>query len=456
MRQGEERAVVRGTAERGGRELLIEAEIRVRGRGRVAVNRQPLRRAADLVGALVVSVFSPDDLELVKGGPSARRRYLDDLLVALHARNDALRRDLERILRQRTALLRDCGGRLSPALAPTLDVWDSKLATVGDALGAARADLVARLEPALAAAYAGIAGPDARPVGVAYDAPWRAGGLAAALAASRAEELRRGVCLVGPHRDELVLTISGMPARTHASQGEQRSLALALRLAGHRVVGEAAGESPVLLLDDVFSELDETRSQALLDHLPPGQAILTTTGAIPSAATPDLVVEADRRPPHAAATRPARRRRDARSLPRRSARRPAHGADDRLAPADGRHDVAAAQATGARGRAPQAGRLPAGRHPAHRRARRGRLRPPRIDVGRHRGPRRRRPQPPPAPGRRHPRHRRRPGRVGHRAHLPRGQPASPYRRRRGPRRGAGREGGGPSEMTPPSGILGPV
>jgi hypothetical protein len=151
---------------------------------------------------------------------------------------------------------------------------------------------VARLEPELTAAYAGIAGPDARAVGVAYDAPWRTIGLAAALAAARAEELRRGVCLVGPHRDELILTISSMPARTHASQGEQRSMALALRLAGHRVVGESAGESPVLLLDDVFSELDDTRSQALLDHLPPGQAILTTTGAIPPGATPALVVQA--------------------------------------------------------------------------------------------------------------------------------------------------------------------
>jgi DNA replication and repair protein RecF len=292
VRQGEERAVVRGEAAREGRELLIEAEIRVRGRGRVAVNRQPLRRASDLAGALVVSVFSPDDLELVKGGPSARRRYLDDLLVGLHARNDALRRDLERILRQRTALLRDAGGRLSPALAPTLDVWDAKLASVGDALGEARADLVARLAPVLSASYAGIAGPDARPVAIAYEAPWRAEGLAAALAASRAEELRRAVCLVGPHRDELALSISAMPARTHASQGEQRSLALALRLAGHRVVGEAVGEPPVLLLDDVFSELDDGRSQALLDHLPPGQAILTTTGAVPAGARPDLVVEA--------------------------------------------------------------------------------------------------------------------------------------------------------------------
>ena len=293
VRQGQDRAVVRGEAWRGGRELLIEAEIAVRGRGRVAVNRQPLRRAADLVGALVVTVFAPDDLELVKGGPSARRRYLDDLLVALHPRHDALRRDLERILRQRTALLRDAGGRLSPALEPTLDVWDAKLASVGDALGAARAELVGRLEPALAAAYAGIAGPEARPVAVAYEAPWRAGGLAAALAASRVEELRRGVCLVGPHRDELVLSISGMPARTHASQGEQRSMALALRLAGHRVVGDTLEEPPVLLLDDVFSELDDLRSQALLDHLPLGQAILTTTGAIPPAAVPELVVEVD-------------------------------------------------------------------------------------------------------------------------------------------------------------------
>jgi DNA replication and repair protein RecF len=290
VRQGAERAVVRGEGCREGRDVLIEAEIRLRGRGRVAVNRQPLRRAADLVGALVVTVFSPDDLELVKGGPAARRRYLDDLLVGLHPRHDALRRDLERILRQRTALLRDTGGRLTPALAPTLDVWDAKLAAVGDDLGAARAGLVARLAPALAANYAGIAGPDARPVTVAYEAPWRAMGLAAALEASRADELRRGVCLVGPHRDELELTISAMPARTHASQGEQRSLALALRLAGHRVVGETIGEPPVLLLDDVFSELDETRAANLVSHLPIAQALVTTAGALPPGLPAERVV----------------------------------------------------------------------------------------------------------------------------------------------------------------------
>jgi DNA replication and repair protein RecF len=263
----------------------------------VAVNKQRLRRTADLLDALRVSVFSPDDLELVKGGPSARRRYLDDALVALHPRHDTLRRDLERILRQRTALLRQSGGRLTADIATTLDVWDAKLVTTGEALADARADLVSRLEPTLAKAYADLAlAPGSVPersggvIGAAYDAPWRAGGLAAALSAGRAEELRRGVCLVGPHRDDLALRVNALPARTHASQGEQRSLALALRLAAHRLVADALDEVPLLLLDDVFSELDPGRTEALLAHLPAGQAVLTTAGPIPHGATPEQVV----------------------------------------------------------------------------------------------------------------------------------------------------------------------
>jgi len=304
VREGAPQAVVRGIGERGGRELLIEAEIAPGGRGRAAVNKQRLRRGADLLDALRVSVFSPDDLELVKGGPTGRRRYLDDVLVNLHPRHDALRRDLDRILRQRTALLRQAassshGGRkLSPDIVTTLDVWDAKLVTAGEALAAARADLVGHLEPALAQAYADLAAdppagdavPDRYQVSVVYDAPWRQAGLAAALAAVRAEELRRGVCVVGPHRDDLVLRVNAMPARTHASQGEQRSMALALRLAAHRLTAEALDEVPVLLLDDVFSELDPARSEALLAHLPPGQAVLTTAGPIPAGATPDQVV----------------------------------------------------------------------------------------------------------------------------------------------------------------------
>ena len=289
VREGAAQAVVRGEGERQGRQLLVEAEIAPGGRGRVTVNKQRLRRSSELLDSLRVSVFAPDDLALVKGGPSARRRYLDDTLVALAPKHDALRRDLDRILRQRTALLRQSGGRLTPDIAATLDVWDSKLAASGTQLADARAALVANLEPTLAKAYADVA-PERGMIGAAYDAPWRTTGLAAALADARTEELRRGVCLVGPHRDDLTLRINAMPARTHASQGEQRSMALALRLAAHRLVAEALDDVPVLLLDDVFSELDPGRTEALLHHLPPGQAVLTTAGPLPSGAEPEQVV----------------------------------------------------------------------------------------------------------------------------------------------------------------------
>ena len=288
-------AVVRGEGVRAGRALLVEVEIRPTGRGRVTVNRQPVRRTADLNGALRVSVFSPDDLELVKAGPTGRRRYLDEVLASLHPRNDAARRDLERVVRQRNALLAQAGGRLNlpEDLATTLEVFDARLVQIGEAIGAARADLVARLEPAVAKAYAQVAGGGSGVAGVSYDAPWREKGLAAALKTARRDELRRGVTLVGPHRDELALTIGAMPARSHASQGEQRSLALALRLAAHDVVVELVGEPPLLLLDDVFSELDAGRSDALLANLPPGQAVLTTAGAVPAGAHADQVLRID-------------------------------------------------------------------------------------------------------------------------------------------------------------------
>jgi DNA replication and repair protein RecF len=148
---------------------------------------------------------------------------------------------------------------------------------------------VADLEPALAKAYADLS-PTRGAVTASYDAPWRHAGLAAALAEARSDELRRGVCLVGPHRDDLTLRINAMPARTHASQGEQRSMALALRLAAHRLVADALDDVPVLLLDDVFSELDPGRTEALLHHLPPGQAVLTTAGPLPAGAQPEQVV----------------------------------------------------------------------------------------------------------------------------------------------------------------------
>ena len=292
VRAGASSAIIRAEGEREGRALLIEAELAPSGRGRVQVNRQKLARARDLLGALRVSVFAPDDLELVKGGPAERRRYLDDALVARRPALDPLRSDLDRILRQRNALLKQAGGRLSAEVEATLAVWDAKLVETGEALADARADLVTELAPALDIAYTQVAG-RAVPVTVAYDAPWRDGGLAAALADARRDELRRGVSLVGPHRDDLVVHLDGLPSRTHASQGEQRSLALAMRLSAHRVVTDATGSPPILLLDDVFSELDPDRSAALLEHLPTGQTVLSSAAGLPPGAEPELVLRVE-------------------------------------------------------------------------------------------------------------------------------------------------------------------
>ncbi|MGE0877418.1 MAG: DNA replication/repair protein RecF [Acidimicrobiia bacterium] len=285
VRSSAARAFVRAEVEREGRELLIEAEIAVGGRGRVQVNRQRLPRSRDLLGALRVTVFAPDDLTLIKGGPAERRRYLDDLLVALSPKNDALRSDVDRVLKQRNTLLKQAGGRLSDELAFTLDVWDEKLAACGTALALARAQLVDELAPLVAAAYDDLA---ERPATVAlgYDAAWMADGLAVALVRTRNDDVRRGVSLVGPHRDELQLSIGSLGARTHASQGEQRTLALALRLAGHELVRSKLDTPAVLLLDDVFSELDPQRSAALLRHLPEGQIVLTTAGPLPEGVHP--------------------------------------------------------------------------------------------------------------------------------------------------------------------------
>ena len=243
-------------------------------------------------GVVRVSVFSPDDLTLVKGAPGDRRRYLDDTLVALAAKYDDSRRELDRIVRQRNVLLRQTGGRLDDDAARTLDVWDAKLVEVGERFGHARATLVERAEPFVVEAYGQLA-PTPTGVGLSYDPPWRRSGLAAALAEARRDDLRRGVSTVGPHRDELTLTIGGLPARTHASQGEQRTLALALRLGAHRLVAERTGSVPVLVLDDVLSELDPARASALLGHLPGGQIVITTAGPLPAAAAPDRVLRVE-------------------------------------------------------------------------------------------------------------------------------------------------------------------
>jgi DNA replication and repair protein RecF len=196
---------------------------------------------------------------------------------------------LDRIVKQRNMLLKQLGGRMNDEAALTLDVWDSKMAEVGDQFGHARAVLVARLTPLVIEAYEQLAD---RPTSIElrYEPSWRQRGLGVGLAEARVDDVRRGVSTIGPHRDDVELFINGLPARTHASQGEQRTLALALRLGAHRLVTERVGSAPVLVLDDVLSELDPGRCQALLNHLPPGQVVLTTAGVLPEAAHPDAIL----------------------------------------------------------------------------------------------------------------------------------------------------------------------
>jgi DNA replication and repair protein RecF len=296
VRAGAEQAVVRAEVRSGERHQLLEAEIRVAGRNRILCNRQPLTRARDLHGLLRVTVFSPDDLALVKGGPAERREYLDELLAMLSPRYDAARGDFERVLKQRNALLR--AGVRDEEARVTLDVFDEQLVHAAAELTRGRLRLVERLLPAIAQGY-GVLADGTGDVQATYDAEWSdapldasdsdavEAGLRDAIAARRRAEIERGLTLVGPHRDEWRLTIGGLDARHQASQGEQRTLALALRLAGHEVVGALTGAVPVLLLDDVFSELDAARGTALVHNLPAGQTLLTTAGVVP----PDVVAE---------------------------------------------------------------------------------------------------------------------------------------------------------------------
>ena len=291
IRDGAPSAVIRcsGRGE-GDREILIEVELARTRPNRVRVNQQPVSRRRDLIGVLTATAFSPEDLELVKGEPAVRRRWMDDALAAMRPSWGSLRSELDRILRQRNTLLRQAQGRAAGDIAITLDVWDSQLAAVGDELRMRRRDLLASMEPGIRSHYNHISQgqDDAR---LTYVSSWNDEPLAEALAAARGEDLRRATSTVGPHRDDVRLQIGGLPARSHASQGEQRSLALALRLAVDAEVRDHRGVKPVLLLDDVFSELDARRAAALLETLPPGQRILSTASpGLPAGVRPDSLI----------------------------------------------------------------------------------------------------------------------------------------------------------------------
>jgi DNA replication and repair protein RecF len=290
VRESATTARVRGRVHHDRRDTTIDAELAVKGAGRVSVNGKRLPRARDLLGFVRVTVFSPDDLQLVKGAPGERRAFVDQLLVALDGRNDTRLGEFERLLRHRNALLRQSGGRLDAAARQTLAVWNEKIAPAADDVGALRRDAVEQLTPLVVEAYRDLSG-ESTHIGLGLEARWMRDGMAAALEAVESEDVRRGVTTVGPHRDEVAITLEGLPARTQASQGEQRSLALALRLAQHRLVGRQTGMLPILLLDDVFSELDPTRANALIAHLPAGQAFMTSAVEIPAEAQIELVFD---------------------------------------------------------------------------------------------------------------------------------------------------------------------
>ncbi|MEV0728633.1 DNA replication/repair protein RecF [Polymorphospora sp. NPDC050346] len=290
VRMGAGAAVIRCEIVHGGRELLVELEIVPGKANRARLGRSPVRRSRDILGALRLVLFAPEDLELVRGDPAERRSYLDDLLVARLPRFAGVRADYERVVKQRNALLRSAylarktGGTRGGDLS-TLDVWDAHLARHGAELLAGRLALVAALAPHVTKAYDAVAAGRGA-AGITYrstleaaeTAPARAeleAGLAAALAAARQSEVDRGMTLVGPHRDDLALTLGPMPAKGYASHGESWSYALALRLAAYDLL-RADGIEPVLVLDDVFAELDSGRRERLAELVGSATQMLVT------------------------------------------------------------------------------------------------------------------------------------------------------------------------------------
>jgi DNA replication and repair protein RecF len=290
IRAGAGAAVIRAAVRRAGRRLLVDVELRSGSGVRGRVNGAPVPRARDLLGVVRATLFAPEDLGLVRGDPEERRRFLDTLATQRLPRYHGSRQDYDRVLRQRNTLLRSAGGRLPASALATLEVWDEKLAVAGAEIWSERLRLVAALTPRVALAYQRLAGRD-DPVDVAYvssvadpavadpDPTKLAQALRERLVADRTREVERGLTLSGPHRDDLALALRGLPARTHASHGEAWSLALALRLGSHWLLAEE-GEEPVLLLDDVFAELDRQRRDRVAEAaLAAEQAMVTAAVA---------------------------------------------------------------------------------------------------------------------------------------------------------------------------------
>lgn len=305
VRAGADRAILGVTVERADRSVLVEMEINPGRANRARINRATATRARDVLGLLTTVVFAPEDLSLVKGDPSDRRRFLDDLMIQRAPRMQGVKADYERALKQRNALLKSAyGARRGSAddIHRTLEVWDQRLADEGAQILAARMGILADLAEPLPSAYALIAGGEdavsSTDLSVVYQTSmtdqaeavadaegWRSTMLTA-IERRRSEELDRGVTLVGPHRDDVNLVLGGLPAKGYASHGESWSIALAMKLAAFEVLA-AQGEEPVLILDDVFAELDDTRRRRLAQRVSTCTQVLITA-AVEADIPPEL------------------------------------------------------------------------------------------------------------------------------------------------------------------------
>lgn len=312
VRSGTKDARVSATVVNHGRELTAHLLLKPHAANLAQLNRTRLQSPRELLGVLRTVLFAPEDLALVRGEPAERRRYVDDIMCIRQPRLAGVRADYEKVLRQRNALLKTAGRALrsgydsadGAAALSTLDVWDQQLSHLGAQLIAARIALLGELAPAIHAAYAAIA-PESRTASVEYQSKVDLRALGEAkeetlihtpsaeaaspdviealmlseLGALRNKEIDRGVSLAGPHRDDIVLRLGQDPAKGFASHGETWSFALSLRLAEFELLKRDAGSDPVLILDDVFAELDAKRREKLV-HLAAGAEQVLITAAV--------------------------------------------------------------------------------------------------------------------------------------------------------------------------------
>lgn len=290
IRAEADHAVVRSTAVPAdrptgepGRPTTVEIQLNRTGSNRIQVDGQAMSRGRDVVGVIRSALFAPEHLRLVKGEPADRRRFLDSVMVQVAPRYIGVRSDFERALKQRNAALRSLVSAPSAEAEGVLAAWDERYVPVAAELTWGRINAARQLASVVSEAYQQIS-PAADLAVIGYETAAGDPGslaevaevIAAMLAQRRRDEIRRGVTLVGPHRDDLLLLLNGSPARTHASHGESWSFALALQLASFHVLHRITDDPPILILDDVFAELDEQRRERLLDAVGGAEQILVT------------------------------------------------------------------------------------------------------------------------------------------------------------------------------------